>query len=202
MKKVWIAAMAAMLAASVGAQTRVGDCRRENITDVGVLNGDTSVVSYYTAEYGRGSASRKCFVDVGGKTEGPYSEVSDLIFSADGRAFAYKAKIDGKEYVISGGEKAGPYDDVDDMAFSPDGRVLAYSAEINDSEYAVVGDKKVGPYKSVDDLEFSYDSRALAYKAKIDGKKISCVFIDGAPYSGRICGGRAVWVQNGAVWTR
>lgn len=148
-----------------GEPTKIANCTRENVWDVGLLNGKTSVVAYYTKERGLISIVRKYYFDIGRKTEGPYDYVWYPTFSPDGKTLAYSAEIYGKCYVIAGEEKAGPYDSVVGLTFSPNGKTLAYRAEIDD-------------------------------------KFKTYLLVDGTPYLGRICGGHAVYLKDGAIWTR
>lgn len=105
MKRGLIAVMCAVLT-SCGAQTKIANCKYENVTDVGLIDGKTPAVVYYTEEQGLISVNKKYYVEVGGKQEGPYDHAYDLTFSHDGKTLVYGAEIDGKEYVITNGEKA------------------------------------------------------------------------------------------------
>lgn len=111
--------------------TKIADCTRENVTSVGLLDGKIPVVCYYK-EKAR-SETKRYYVDIGGETGGgAYDQADSPIFSPDGKSVAYRAEIDGKNYVIAGEEKAGPYDGAMGLTYSPDGKTLAYWAEIDD----------------------------------------------------------------------
>ena len=67
-----------------------------------------------------------------------------LVFSPDGRRFAYTAGAGGKGFVVVDGKEGKPYNDFGvGPIFSPDSRRIAYSSRA-DNKWFVVADGKEG----------------------------------------------------------
>ncbi|HOX17131.1 MAG TPA: hypothetical protein PKW82_01630 [Spirochaetales bacterium] len=68
-----------------------------------------------------GGDSRGLWVDLGHGLEGPFEDVDDLVFSADGRRAACSARTGyDRHWALEGGRRSGPWTDVARTAFSPD----------------------------------------------------------------------------------
>ncbi len=109
---------------------------------------------------------------VEGVKEREYERTEDLVFSPDGKHYAYAARQnEDADYVVvvDGKPKWPGYDAVDDVAFSPNGARLAYVASKGSDEQFIVLNGKAGP--SFDEVckysqpTFSPDSKHLAYVA-------------------------------------
>lgn len=184
-KAMFTVVLCAILAAGVGAQTRLGECKRENVTGICAMSDNTLVVCYRKQEEGL-IVTNKYYVDIGNKTECPYDIAENLRLSPEGKVLAYDAKIDEKPYLIVDGNKFGPYQFVDQLTFSSDSKTFAFVAEIEGNLYVVFENKKYGPYREVHSLTFAPDGKNLAYIVE-NGPSRFAVIAGGAvlgPYHG------------------
>ncbi len=118
-------------------------------------------------------------VSAGGKTTGPYREISgDPAVSADGSHWGVLARagedrfialVDGKE-----SEPSGPYAAVSGMQISPTGSAWAFNARPDrntpDAIEKVVNGQPYGPYGWADRAWFSQDGSRFAFWAQEAGK--------------------------------
>lgn len=109
-----------------------------------------------------------------------------------------------KYYVDIGDKTQGPYDKEVSLVFSPDGKALAYCAEIDCKWYVIAGIKIVRTYGNYAYIDtFSSDRKTLAYDVRTDNGYIhKLLLIDGTSYIDNICGGRAVYFKDGAIWMK
>lgn len=75
-------------------------------------------------------------------------------------------------------------------------------ARIGITNYIIAGREKAGPYDIAHSLTFSPDDKTLAYMAKTDDTLTHYLFIGGTACIGKVCGGHAVYLKDGAIWTR
>ena len=121
---------------------------------------------------------RKMSVVVDGKEIGRYDNTigNTLLFSPDGRRFAFGALRDGKRLVVvDGKEEITGHARLGggNFVFSPDSRRLAYGASTVDRKWSVTVDGRPGKLHDGignHNIRFSPDSGRLAYVAKDDGK--------------------------------
>ncbi|MHC4660059.1 MAG: hypothetical protein ACYS8W_00090 [Planctomycetota bacterium] len=75
-------------------------------------------------------------VIVDGKEHEGHSVILDMVFSHDGKRFAYKASdkeiLEGAEFIVLDGKKEESHKSVLDPIFSPDGKRFAYLADDNE----------------------------------------------------------------------
>ena len=91
----------------------------------------------------------------------------DIKFSPDKNRVAYKAKKDGKWFMIVNDRISEAYDYVGSFDFSPDSKQLAYAAKKDGKWFLVVnGQKDKNYYDGVSLITFSPDSKKLVYVAK------------------------------------
>jgi hypothetical protein len=116
----------------------------------------------------------------GDRTEGPYSDVSELSFSADGRRFGYAAQRDRTWQVVVDG-RVGPRERfASSPVFSPDGTRMAHFVARGGRAHAVV-DERLYPLQvaMVGTLAFSSDSRHFALIAGDRERRELFAFVDG-----------------------
>ena len=120
--------------------------------------------------------------------EKPYDELvsghngnEPLLFSPDGRRFAYAVSKNGKDLVVVDDKEGNLYDAVEELTlrFSPDGRRFAYVADRGAKQLAVVDGKESAPYDQVSNVHFSADGQHFYYAAGPDGEQ--CLVMDGRP---------------------
>lgn len=119
-------------------------------------------------------------------TAGPkYSSVYDLVFSASGERFAYKAKKGSKEYINLDNKEERQYEDVvikwapniyfsPPVTFSPDDKHFAYITREKEEFFVILDGRKGKGYEDISGpgrLTFSSDSQHLYYVAKKDNKE-------------------------------
>jgi len=97
-----------------------------------------------------------------------YQEVSNIVFSANGKQVAYKVRREGKEFVVVGNQAGKLYDKVVkelSILISPDGQRVAYQARREEKEYLVfalpTGEKEGKPYDDVSPTTFGPDGRMV-----------------------------------------
>ncbi|BCX15764.1 MAG: hypothetical protein KatS3mg097_656 [Candidatus Parcubacteria bacterium] len=105
------------------------------------------------------------------------SIIYKLIFSPNGKHFAYVANKDNKNFVIFDGKEGKKYDLVSSLTFSPDSKHFAYVAVQNKKAFVVLNNKEQTKYDSISNLYFSKDSKHFAYIAYKDNN--SFIVIDG-----------------------
>jgi hypothetical protein len=133
----------------------------------------------YQATKDDGDAGSKSVVIVDGK-ESPTSEISEkLLFSPDGKHFAYiTTSSDGTSVVVDG--KVGrPYDTIRNLQFSPDGSRVAYTARTPSGEFAVADEEESEAFHSVSNITFSENGKRFAYVGSTD--KGAVIVVDGKP---------------------
>lgn len=122
--------------------------------------------------FGPDGANVACVFKVGKKVRvmiddwvGPvFEEVSDLIASPRGGAFAYSAKDGEKEWVVLNRERGEAYDWVyGPPRFSPDGKSLAYTARNGKRCFVILDGKKIAEWEHAKYPIFSPDGQRLAY---------------------------------------
>lgn len=112
------------------------------------------------------------YVSTDGEQGEPFDEVRDLTLSADGSSFAYRAKLDNREFVVLGDRRFEEFHNVDRPTISPDGKTVAYaacSAEAGWKWFVVNGDRRGEPFDRVLLPEFCAGGE-VAYQAWL-GKK-------------------------------
>lgn len=93
-------------------------------------------------------------VSVGGKTVGSeFESADDLVFSADGSSFVFRAVVDGEPTVIKDGTPVDKgYDEVSSLSLSPDGDSLAYVGWKGGEVFVVVDGKPASERYSRGDM--------------------------------------------------
>jgi len=133
----------------------------------------------YQATKDEGDAGSKSVVIVDGK-ESPTSEISEkLLFSPDGKHFAYITTSSDGTSVVLDGKVGRPYDTVRNLQFSPDGSRVAYTARTPSGEFAVVDEEESEAFHSVSNISFSENGKRFAYVGGTD--KGAVVVVDGKP---------------------
>jgi WD40 repeat protein len=133
----------------------------------------------YQATKDEGESGTKSVAVFDGK-ESVTSEISEkLLFSPDGKHFAYvTTSSDGTSVVVDG--KAGrPYDTIQNLQFSPDGSRVSYTARTPSGEFAVVDEEESEAFHSVSKISFSENGKRFAYVGSTD--KGAVVVVDGKP---------------------
>ncbi|MCX6799871.1 MAG: hypothetical protein NT091_01865 [Candidatus Falkowbacteria bacterium] len=99
-----------------------------------------------------------------------------FMFSPDSKKLVYKAKQDGKWFLVINGEKSSVgYDEINPFAFSqekPESKTFAYSAKVALKYYVYFNSQEFGPY---DDLASGFPAtdnspNHFAYKVSLGGK--------------------------------
>ncbi len=108
-----------------------------------------------------------------------------LTMSEDCRHVAYRARGDGKWWVVCDGVAGNKYDDVNYMMFSPDGEHLVYIARAGSNSCVVLDGVEGDRFSSIRDVSksqwpfvFSPNSKHHAYVGNID-RGNHCVVVDG-----------------------
>ncbi len=111
-----------------------------------------------------------------------YQEVWDIVFSADGKQAAYKARKGGKEFVVVGNKADGKFYDIimDSILLSSDSQRAAYHGRTKGKSYLVIDGKEAGPYDNAgldaSPRGISPDNRLLAAQVKEKGKWFIVLF--------------------------
>jgi len=106
-----------------------------------------------------------------------YTEVAELVYSADGAKYAHIAIANNKFLTVVNGVDGPLYDRVIGPRFSPDGRYVAYRARQDGKRFMVVTDaagKVLSTHRAYDqvfDPVFTADGKSVAYGV-VDGRKI------------------------------
>jgi len=99
-----------------------------------------------------------------------YQEVSNIVFSANGKRVAYKSRKADKEFVVVGDTPGKPYEEAaHQLLLSPDGQRVAYQAIRGEKQYLVLDGKESKPYDEVSPALFSPDGK-LVCEVKEGGK--------------------------------
>lgn len=108
-----------------------------------------------------------------------YKEVGDVVFSWDGRQYAYVAIKNEQFFIVLNGKNGQVFDRVISPMFSPDGKYLVYRARQNGRRFVVVADalsgnilKKHDGHDRVFETTFTMNGKSVAYGV-MDGKQIS-----------------------------
>ena len=118
------------------------------------------------------------FVPSGGSRESAYQAAENLVYSSDGRFYAYAATKGESWCVVVNGKEGPVFDRVVSPKFSPDGKFLVYRARKSGKRFVVVADtsgktiKTFPEYEQVFDVQFTADGRSVAYGVKDDQKLI------------------------------
>jgi hypothetical protein len=114
-----------------------------------------------------GPSDGRSFVVLDGTEGSLYSNVSDLVFSADSSRLAYVALKSNikKAFIVVNGVEGKYYDGVSKVAFSPDGKHLVYFAQEGQDWFAVV-----------DGIEMKHYERILGQEP--NGEKKSAIVFD------------------------
>jgi Tol biopolymer transport system component len=93
---------------------------------------------------------------------------SRVIFSSDGKRFAYGAVQGQKSLVVVDGLPGTTYDEIGFLLFSPDGKRFAYTARIGQKQFVVVDGRPEREYDRIASLwaVFSQDGKRVAYVAR------------------------------------
>jgi Tol biopolymer transport system component len=113
-------------------------------------------------------------VRVGDRRSGPWVDISKLIWSQDGKTFAFVGnkggKLDqfgvaqgGQFCVVVGNTPQEYFDEIIHLTVAPDGRVAYVAANAGTKRFQVVDGKKQDPYYNVWEAAFSDDGKRLAY---------------------------------------
>ncbi len=109
---------------------------------------------------------------------GRYKECADLVFSPDGKGYAYVAIKNEHFLIVSDGVEGPVYERVISPQFTPDGSRLIYRARQEGMRFVVVADPKTGKvlkefprYERVFETIFTADGKSVAYGVK-DGNQI------------------------------
>jgi len=109
----------------------------------------------------------KYFYVMGGVEGEAFDTVGNLVFSPDGKSYAYAAQV-GKQWCLFKDGVRGPlFDSVWYLKYSPDGKTVAYEVREADLTFVMVGDKKDGPFGDLFGITFSPDSKSVAYTGNI-----------------------------------
>ncbi len=109
--------------------------------------------------------------------EGPqYSNVTDIVYSSDGRLayIAYKANIN-QQFVILNGVEGKYYDWMSRPAFSPDGKHLVYFAQERQDFFAVVDGVEMKHYERI--LGHERNSPNQPPSIRFDGSSTFCYMV-------------------------
>lgn len=163
-----------------GAAWAYGGRKRGGLFEV-VLNGkkDDAFEDVGLIEFAAGGApvyvarkERQAYVIVAGRPNGPYDEVSPLIFTPDRATMLFVAKKDGRYAVASAREAGEFFDEVHlaDPPFAPDGSLAPYEARVGGRSWIMVGDRRVGgDYDSAETP--SFNGGVLTYAARKGGRR-------------------------------
>lgn len=108
-----------------------------------------------------------------GVETGPYQNVHQLVFSADGKRFMYGAGTNQAENLFLDGQSLPGWVDVSEYCFSPDGKHVAYAAIGGGGRIHVDG-VPGQEYTVVSDPSYSRDGRLL-FRAKRHGREVVIV---------------------------
>ena len=112
----------------------------------------------------RGQDRKKWVVVVDDKSSPEFDDVNHLVFSPDGKRFAYGAFLNGKAFIISDGQKGTEYDGIGRPVFDRNSQQIAYFASEGGKSFIVVGSKRGPSYELIDLAPvFSDDGRRVAY---------------------------------------
>lgn len=121
------------------------------------------------------------FVAIGDQRLGPYSRVGPVVFTGDGRHFAFPALVDDAWRVIRDGVPGAVHAFVEDgsLAASPAGDHIAYVVREGKQSFVVLDGKEQRRFDAIGakTLQFSPDGTRLAYVG-LDGGKWHLV-VDG-----------------------
>lgn len=113
----------------------------------------------------------KEFMVVDGKQGKPYDRIlSGVVFSPDGKQYAYGVEDNRQGFIVLNGIeqkhyqlKPTSYQSGFVPTFSPDEKEIAYKVESGDSSTIVKGNKTLGPFDSASDLRYSLDGKHFFY---------------------------------------
>jgi hypothetical protein len=106
------------------------------------------------------------FVASGGREDGPYDEVSDIVFTADGKRVAFAGRSGAKWSAVTDGLPGRPYDRVDSLIWSATGE-LAYRAFTKKKCAVVIGTRPSDEFDEVGPPVFHPNGRQAAFRARI-----------------------------------
>ncbi len=115
-----------------------------------------------------------------GENEKMYDEATSLIYSGDGRFYAYAARKGQSWFVVVNGKEGPDFDRVVSPILSPDGKKLVYRARKDEKRFVVIADtngktiKQLPAYEQVFQPVFTPDGKSVAYGVK-DGNKLTWV---------------------------
>lgn len=111
------------------------------------------------------------------KAHKPFDEITDLIYSRDGRQYAYLARKGKSWVVVVNGSEGPPFDKTATPKFSPDDSKVVYRARQDGRRFLVVADTNARTlrqhpvYEQVFTPTFSSDGKSVGYGVK-DGNKL------------------------------
>jgi Tol biopolymer transport system component len=132
----------------------------------------------HVAYWGKKKAGAKTWVlNIDGKEGKEYEQVSNVMFSADGKRWAHAAQTGEKQFFVIDGEENKSYDKVAAFAFSQDSRRVAYTVMQDKKVWIIVDGQQVGPAEDISAPYFSPDGNRLIYTMVRD--KRSTIVVDG-----------------------
>lgn len=112
----------------------------------------------------------KWFVMAAGKQEGPYDDVSDVVFLRTGE-LSYKAKSESKWIFVLDGAPSRPYDWIGDIGAS-----TVFVARLGDDWFVVQAGREGNAYGEISSLHVSQDQKRLAFVTR--GREGVSVVVD------------------------
>ena len=111
-----------------------------------------------------------------GKSGQPYDQVSQIVFSPDGKRLAYAARRETVWFLVCDEKEAALLNGWQStIAFSPDGKHLACQSKDKDGKACIMVDGNPHRFSGASDPVFSPDGKHLAYRAAWN----RCIICDG-----------------------
>ncbi len=109
---------------------------------------------------------------INGAAGKPFEAIESIVFSPDGRNYAYVAKNSDIWHLVSSAREEIMFHHIGEPVFSPDSRHIAFQASANEEWYIVLDNKQSeGGKYSYQQPVFSADSTKLAFIENIDANK-------------------------------
>lgn len=137
---------------------------------VGIFMGREGAVAHYEFSFEP--------LPVRGKKLRVFESASDLVYSKDGKQYAYLARRGNRIFAVVNNRETELFDMIVSPMFSPDGRFLVFRAREKGDRFMVVVDAKTArtvkrhsAYERVFEPCFTSDARSVAYGVK-DGTRL------------------------------
>jgi hypothetical protein len=155
----------------------------------------------YPAVSGEGGRQRRVVLDHR-PLEAEHDAVGSLVFSPDGKRFAYVGEDGGRRSVVVDGKVGPAHDDVRDLAFTGDGRVV-HVVRGEEGEAVVVEGEEGPRYPTVLSLVPAPVGSKVAYAARKvfrgANDQVCVVVVDGKPGADVGPVPRVVWSDDGTT---